>query len=182
MKKRLHLLSLILLIGCTKNQPKTRALTSSNKTIVSSTKPKTDLKIVEDTTNYDVAIYYIVIADTNLNYHTLQKKMIGLSQQLHIPIDTLGRYYNKVNDSIVLPEDDEDKMYAGQYYPRRDVAEYLSLEYLNLFKEKTKPKTIALVAGMYDVEKKADSALISIQKKAKKAFKIKSEVYIGCLH
>jgi hypothetical protein len=136
-----------------------------------------------DTTDYDYATYYIVIADTNLAYLPLQQKMHALNKRLNIPIDTMGRYYNKEKNLICLRDDDEDEMYAGSYTPRRFPSEVLSLEYLDLYMPKgAGEKTIALVVGIYEAEKSADSALAIIQPQAPNTFKVKADMFIGCMH
>ena len=67
--------------------------------------------------NEEVATFFIVVADTGLNYYLLNQKMYALSDQLHMQIDTMGRYYNKNKDLISLPVNHEDKVYAGAYFP-----------------------------------------------------------------
>ena len=102
------------------------------------------------TSTVDYARYYIVIADTSINYEVLQKKMLNLRKQLSIPIDTMDRYYDKDKNLICLPEDSDDELYAGDYFPRRFPSESLSLEYLNLYQQTPhENKTIALVSGIY---------------------------------
>ena len=184
MNRYVYLLLPFILTACSKKTiHKSQLVLTPNTTekasLVSDTVKKSR---VEDTTNYDYATYYVVVADTSLDYHLLLKKMVNLNGQLHIPIDTLGRYYNKTKNRIVLPDDDKDEMYAGEYYPRRDVADYLSLEYMNLYQNKTRENNIALVTGIYELEKKADSVLIILKNIEKKSFKIKANVYEGCLH
>ncbi|WP_199121159.1 hypothetical protein [Pedobacter sp. ASV28] len=126
--------------------------------------------------------YYITIADTSKSYHKLNKKMFELSQLLAIQIDTLGRFYDKEKDLISLPKDTEDEIYAGDYFPRRELSESLSLEYLKLYSSTAHNKTISLVSGIYADEKSADSALRVLKKVEPKAFKLKSKIYIGCMH
>jgi hypothetical protein len=135
-----------------------------------------------DSLNSDFATYYILIADTSSDYYFLQKKMYALSKPLKLSIDTMGRYYNKAKNLIVLPDDDEDEIYRGEFYPRRDPSEYLSLEYLSFFKLPAGDKTLALVTGIYEKESSCDSALTVLKKAETKGFKIRSEVYIGCMH
>lgn len=135
---------------------------------------------VDETSDY--ATYYIVIADTGADYYSLRKKMFDLNQQVNIPIDTLGRYYNKEKKRIVLPDDDEDEMFAGEYYPRRDLAENLSLDYLNIFTKNAGDNTIALVSGIYANENEATAAVSRLKATSRKAFSMKSQVYIGCMH
>jgi disulfide oxidoreductase YuzD len=81
-----------------------------------------------------------------------------------------------------LPDNDDDEMYAGVYFPRRYPSENLSLEYLDFYNRNADHKTIALVSGIYQSEKSADSLLSIIRKTDKKAYKLKSQVYVGCMH
>ncbi len=130
----------------------------------------------------DFTTYYIVVADTGMDYFLLHNKMFELSEQLNIPIDTMDRYYNKAKDLIALSDDDEDDIYAGEYYPRRFPSAHLSLEYLDFYTEKAGKKTIALVSGLYETDKSADSALAILKKAASNSFTLKSLVYVGCMH
>ena len=130
----------------------------------------------------DYEISYVVIADTGTDYGYLHKKMIELSRMLNNSIDTLGRFYDETKDLISLPEDDEDEMYAGTYFPRRFSSESLSLEYLRFYQESAGTKTIALVSGMYEKESRADSALLELSRIEQNAFKVKTTMYVGCMH
>jgi len=144
-------------------------------------KPNVLDQTAEDSIN-NYETYYLVIADTSSNYYELHEKMFDLNAKYKIPIDTLGRYYNKEKKQIVLPDNDEDEMYAGDYFPRRYPSENLSLEYLDFYNRTADQKTIALVSGIYQSEKSADSLLTIIKKTDKKAYKLKSQVYVGCMH
>lgn len=141
-----------------------------------------------DTTNSDsdaesnYATYFILIADTGISYSALHHEMFSLNKGLHIPIDTMDRYYNETKDLIVLPDSSEDEIYAGDYFPRRFPSENLSLEYLNFYKKEAGNKTIALIVGIYESEKSADSALVLLRPAAPAAFTIKADIYIGCMH
>ena len=73
---------------------------------------------------------YIVVSDTSQNYFELRQKMLNLNEKLKTEIDTMGRGFNKKKNLICLPENDEDEIYAGDYFPRRYPSETLSLEYL----------------------------------------------------
>lgn len=137
---------------------------------------------IEDTTDYNYAPYYIVVADTSLSYDTLHKKMLQLHRQLKRPIDSLDRYYNRAKDLMILPDEYDDEMYAGAYYPRRSPSNFLSLEYFDFFKRDTRTKNIALVTGIYENETSADSAFAILKRFEKNAFKIKANVYVGCMH
>lgn len=146
------------------------------------TNVKTDNNVAEDTTDHNNATYFVVVADTSQDYSILHKKMFDLNSKLKIPIDTMGRFYNKTKNLIALPDNDEDEIYAGDYFPRRFPSDNLSLEYLNFYQKQAGEKTIALVTGIYETEKSADSALTVLRKTEKKIFKIKADIYVGCMH
>ena len=135
-----------------------------------------------DTTDYDHAAYFVIVADTGLNYLSLQTKMYALSRRLNIPIDTMGRYFNESKNLIALPDDDDDEMYAGDYFPRRFPSDDLSLEYLEIYHKDANDKMIALVAGIYETEAVADSSMAILKRQEPKCFKLKSELYVGCMH
>ena len=167
--------------ACNTNATKENVEQVNTTTIVQTDTSKNSDEII-DTTDYDHADYFIVVADTGSNYFPLQNKMYALNKQLNIPIETMGRHYNAAKNLIALADDDEDEMYAGDYYPRRDISGHLSLEYLNFYQPDAADKTIALVAGIYETEKSADSLLAILKKADKSSFKFKANVFVGCMH
>lgn len=128
------------------------------------------------------ANYQVIVIDTNSSYHSLNQKMFSLKDKLGMTIDSMGRSYNKKKDRIVLPDNDEDEMYAGEYFPRRELSKTLSLEYMNQYLPSSKPKTIGIIAGIYANALEADSAFAAVKQVAPKAFKLQSKIYIGCMH
>ena len=108
--------------------------------------------------------------------------MFGLKQQANLEIDTMGREYNRKKDLIALPENAEDEIYAGEYFPRRYTSRSLSLEYLDNYMEKALPKSIALVTGIYGSAAEADSGLKVMRRYSPKAFVVETELYLGCMH
>lgn len=135
---------------------------------------------VEEDPEY--ANYFIVIADTAAGYYPLRSKMVSLDQGLHFGIDTMGRFYHADKKKIALADNDEDEMYAGEYYPRRYPSGGFSLEYLNFYKDDSKDDMIALVGGIYETRRSADSVANILKKKEKKAFVQEAKVYVGCMH
>jgi hypothetical protein len=138
--------------------------------------------VAGDTSDYDYATYFVVVVDTGFDYPTLHNKMFELYSKFNMPIDTMGRSYNKTKNLIALPDDDEDEIYAGDYLPRRFPSDNLSLDYLDVYQREAGEKTIALVAGIYETEKSADSALSVLRMSVNNIFKIKSDIYVGCMH
>ena len=135
-----------------------------------------------DTTDLSNASYFIIIVDTSIDYFNLHKKMFDLNKKINVNIDTMGRFFNKSKNLISLPDNDKDEMYAGEYFPRRFPSENLSLEYLKFYFTNSGNETLALVAGIYELEKDAEIALKSIKKVENKSFLIESNIYRGCLH
>ncbi|MEE1945201.1 hypothetical protein VRU48_08785 [Pedobacter sp. KR3-3] len=183
--RRYHLMAwLVLLLLACRETPKVAkvAVADTTKTLASMPIEKEELtdSIADDSLNY--ANYYIVVADTGLSYPKLNLKMKGLAKSLHMQIDMLGRSYNEKENLISLPKNNEDEIYAGEYFPRRIPSESLSLEYLNYYSAEARQKTIALVTGMYAELKQADSALTAVKRINPQAFKFYSKVYIGCMH
>lgn len=156
---------------------------AAKDTLASNNQIVNNADLTEDSTEIDAyANYQVIVIDTNANYDQLHQKMFQLKDKLNMTVDSMGRYYNRKRDLIVLPEDDEDQVYAGEYFPRKDLSETLSLDYMEQYRPNSKPKTIGIIAGIYENASSADSALKAIQKVEAKAFKLNSRIYIGCMH
>lgn len=187
MKKTLCFLLILFYYGCgtkpSANKP------YAEKTVDTTPITKSDTAISAnhaakevDTTDSEHAIFYVVIADTSLHYYALHASMFRLSELMHLQIDTMGRYFDNTKNLIALPEDDEDEIFAGDYFPRRFPSGTLSLEYVSLYKPMARPKTIALVTGIFEAEASADSMLSVLKAIEPKSFKIETNMYIGCIH
>ena len=135
---------------------------------------------VNDTS--DNATLYLTIVDTGQDYFALRTTMFEVNKKTHLKIDTMNRYYNTRKKEIVLSDTDEDEIYRGEYFPRRFPGENLSLEYYSVFDNHSTKKNIALVAGIYETQKSADSMLSKISKLAPHGFTLKAVVYTGCMH
>ena len=186
MKRLSLLLSVLILASCgAKTTSGQEELNSTAKVLAVKNTDIPTAQHSDTITNFDTesefAEFYVVIADTNTNYYNLRENMILLSRQTGIPIDTLGRYYNAEKNLIALPDDSDDEIYAGDYFPRRADSGFLSLEYLKIYKPNAGDETIALVEGLYVSKANADSALQAMAK-TRKGFILKSEIYMGCLH
>lgn len=184
MKNIISLLLIVIFSACTSsnNKEKQSQANASDTAIISASIDSSENNIAEDSVNHDIEKFFIIIADTGTDFYSLNKKMYDLNKQLQLPIDTMNRYFNKKKNSIVLHENDEDKLYAGHYFPRRFPSESLSLEYLDVYQDDAGKKTFALVTGIYEKNKSADSALAILKSKEKNAFKIKADINVGCVH
>lgn len=180
MAKLIFIFITIILVGC--NYFENERPTIQDSISKQITKSDSVNATIEASLSSQSKTSYLVILDTGVEYSVLYAKMFEANRLLRLPIDTLGRSYNKNKDLIALPVDDEDEIYAGDYFPRRVDSANLSLEYLDFYEEKSSPKNIALVAGIYAKENSADSVLTISKRFYKNAFKIKASIYMGCMH
>ncbi len=125
---------------------------------------------------------YITIADTGSDYHALDRRMYALEKLIPASIDTMGRYYDERSDSLKLPADDEDEIWAGDYFPRRYRGNELSLEYLSWYSDKSGPNTFALFTGIWPDRPAADSAASAQRRAVPGAFVLEATIYMGCMH
>jgi hypothetical protein len=125
--------------------------------------------------------YYIVIADTSQSYEAVHATMMKFREASGQEIDTMGRYYNAKLNKLMLPEDDEDELYRGEYYPRRFPDATLSIEYLATYTEAS-PATFACVTGIYEKAAQAKKAVSKWKSRFPKIYSLKAEVYTGCMH
>ena len=161
--------------------------TSSGSGPVIDRSDSTVARVMEDTSDQwepsdDMMQLVVTIADTGRSYGVLHGKMAMLADMLPAEIDTMGRYYDLVRDSILLPLDDEDELYAGQYFPRRFEGNTLSIEYLDMYDTTAAPGIMALVTGLWATDQQADSALQRLRVHMPRAYLMHARVYQGCMH
>ena len=180
MKTKLRLVAALMLcvgiVSCQGNDEH-----QPNKTPIAAPHP-IDRNSTVSNDEQDYVVLYAVMADTGYNYRVLDKRMYEISGALHIPVDTMGRYYDDKKGKIVLSDTDEDEMYRGQYFPRRFPSTHLSMEYYTTYANDSSAALMVICAGLYEKEADADSVLTSIKIKAPKAFKVSARMYLGCMH
>jgi len=137
---------------------------------------------VEESLPDQVARYYVVIADTNLSYWAVHTTLIAFQKNSGQAIDTMGRYFNENANLLMLPENDEDEIYRGEYYPRRHPSTTLSIEYLETYNENCRSQTFACVVGIY--ENVHDAAKVVKQWKSTYPviYSQEADIYVGCMH
>lgn len=84
---------------------------------------------------------------------------------------------------IVVADTSQDyfKLRKKMFY-LANLTESFSIENLNFYQNQANESTLALIAGIYETQKIADSALTVLQKTEKKAYQIKANIYTGCMH
>ncbi len=176
------LLTCLLLAGCnTVNGNKTSPTDSLTATNLLS-KPDSIVADTAAATDEEYSTLYITVADTGQEYAPLDSKMYALHNELHWPVDTANRYYNKQKKKIVVADNDDDEMYRGEYFPRRFPSENMSLEYYSTYTDKSTQTNIALVTGIYETKQSADSLLRILKPHASNAFVAEGRVFSGCMH
>ncbi len=130
----------------------------------------------------DYNTVYLVVADTSADYRALNRKMYSIQDAFGIAIDTLGRYFNETTKKLVLPEDNEDEIYAGDYIPRRLISETMSIEYLGFYTPKSKDKTFAIVTGIFGLKSQASTIQKKLVKDYPNSFVLESKIFMGCMH
>jgi hypothetical protein len=189
MIRPLCILLTLMIVSCSKTQSRKQlsTTTDSSQRVLAVSTVAMSATTGQDTSQGQyqegtTATYYVVVADTGVQYARLRQEMLAYRTPLRQSIDTMGRTYNKAKDLIALPDNTEDKVYAGDYYPRRFPSSTLSIEYLDVYQEKASGKSMALVTGIYERQRTADSALTVLQKVNPRAFVVKANMYVDCLH
>jgi len=195
--KRLLLFILILqIIACEPNS-KSDKVTASVDTLsikakdsIATTDKKTERMFVDSSySNEESATYYLVQVAAGHNYDSLYKIAEEAARILHSEINTLGRIY-KINKGIALPDDCDDDIYCGEYYPRRPFVDqnFVSIEMQYAYYDDTKAwedrDTLQMIvlANMFGSEAKADSVVDILKGKFKNAEAIRQDLYTGCMH
>lgn len=132
--------------------------------------------------NPDIETYYVVVADTGLQYAPLNAQMYSLAKQMNLTVDTLGRYYNLEKKKIVLNEKDDDELYAGEYFPRRFPSTTLSMEYVDTYTPGSNPTMIGIIAGIFEEAASGEKVLQSVKAYCPNARLVKADIYVGCVH
>lgn len=137
---------------------------------------------VADTT--ESAIYYIVEVAKGYNFDSLKNISANAVSILGSRFEMLDRIY-KSGKGIIVPDNSNDEIYSGEYYPRRpfDGQNFVSIEMANGFNEK-EADTLKMVsiAGIYSLKKQADSVVFLLKGKIPTTKAIKRGLYLGCMH
>ena len=113
----------------------------------------------------------------------LEKKAKELSAKIAVKYDAGGLVYKK-EKGLVLPEDSDDEVYAGEYLMRRYDDNRISLEMKDYYidnKGKATKKMI-IVAGIYGSKAEAAKRLKEVKAHAPAAYIQKKKIYMGCIH
>jgi hypothetical protein len=146
---------------------------------------------IEDTTTIPPAdpeneyeTFYIIQVARGHNFDSLKAISSNAVAILGSRFSMLDRKY-KPGKGIIVPENADDEMYAGEYYPRRPSEEqnFVSIEMANEFLNENKHSSeMVSIAGIYSLKSQADSVTNLLKEKIPTVKTVKQELYMGCMH
>ncbi len=141
-----------------------------------------------------MALRFIVSVAEGCDYDSIHLVALQAYQFLNYALDTAGFYYNKEQRSIILSEDNEDDLWAGEYMFRRYGEQKVSIEMRYAYIDTTIQNNEALKTQFQkdttrlfvcaDITNEAEA--INLKSKLLPKFPrtkiIASEIYMGCMH
>jgi len=130
------------------------------------------------------ATYYIVEVATGHDFDSLKKFSANAVSILNSRFEMLDRIY-KPGKGIIVPENTNDEIYSGEYYPRRpfDDQNFVSIEMsFGFYHKEADTLKMVSIAGIYTLKSQADSVTLLLQDKIPTTKTIKQEMYLGCMH
>ncbi|MCR6640432.1 MAG: hypothetical protein NVV82_15900 [Sporocytophaga sp.] len=189
-----YIIALIVLVSCASEENKSTEVVISDTSVVEA-QLNTNVEDTEASDeSSDLELNYIVSVAEGYNYDSLKIIALQTSNKLGFKFDTMGRYYHP-EKGIVLPDDDDDEIWAGQYYFRRFGSNLVSIEMnyaytdtsiskneVALEKHSEDKAKMFVFAMMYQEKKSADSLanIIKVDYPSAKVFPV--QIYIGCMH
>lgn len=192
MKKLLIYITLIL-ASC--GQVENKATLGRDSTATTLTKksdnPTQPDNILQDMSEpKDIATFYVVTVAEGFNYDSLKTICLQTAKFLDSKVDLMGRVYRE-NKGIILPDNCDDIIYCGNYYPRRPLGEqnFVSIEMKSLFSDTSEHSMsdtlkMVVVANMFfeDSKQQADSVTKKLHAKFPTVKTVRTEQYLGCMH
>jgi hypothetical protein len=183
MKQVLFLILVIFTIVSCQETPKNQTSSKLPEAIVvTDTSSMSESESVEE--NNDVETFYIVQVAEGKDFETLYELSKKAASVLGSKVDMQERIYVQ-DKGIIVPENSDDDIYSGEYYPRRpfDDQNFLSIEMAYAYKtnEKDTLKMIVL-ANIFENKAQSDSVVKLLLPKFKEAKTLKSELFMGCMH
>jgi hypothetical protein len=181
------------LISCTNISDKKNAdATITDSISANALQVQSDSNTVTDN---EYVLNYVVSVEGGNNYDSLREIALHTCDLLKCKFDTLDRYYNPLRRKIVLPDNYEDDVWAGEYIFRRHGEDFVSVEmqyaYISILTAKNETASevfykdtlkMFVFAGLFGNKKAADSLLGIIKPKYKNATIIPTEIFMGCMH
>ncbi|OQP62837.1 hypothetical protein A3860_26355 [Niastella vici] len=176
---------LLLLASCSQKPASANKVPTDTLKVAAASDTAIDFdKLSVSDTGSQNAPYYIVEVATGHNFDSLKSISSNAVTILSSKFSMLDRIY-KSGKGIVVPDNSDDEIYRGEYYPRRPYHEgnFVSIEMSNEFDDENADKLkMVAVAGMYAEQKAADSVAALLKNKIPTTKIVKQDVYMGCMH
>lgn len=188
------MLALIALLSCASEENKSTEVLTSDISVAEA-QLNTNVEDTEASDeSSDLELNYIVSVAEGYNYDSLKIIALQTADKLNFKFDTMGRFYNP-QKGIVLPDDDEDEIWAGEYFFRRTGDNLVSIEMSYAYTDtsilKNEPElerhrqdtTKMFVFVMMCPNKKSADSLANTIKVDYPSIKVfPAQIYMGCMH
>jgi hypothetical protein len=123
---------------------------------------------------------HIIVLGVQDDYAQLVKHAKEISAKTGIKYDSEGMVYDKKR-GLINPDNSDDDMYAGGYYPRRYDSRYISIERAEYYLKN--PKGKYAIIGFMDMEpREANRILKWYRQYVPDVALSKAPFYMGCIH
>ena len=131
---------------------------------------------------------FVLILGSFKSFHEAHKQALAISQASKVPFSLRGMIFDK-RRGLILPDNDEDEIYAGSYVHRRyntarlhaKETEYISIERSDAYPTFA-PKLYIVVGGIYNDSKASRSAVDRFKPIVPDVYAKKTKIYMGCIH
>ena len=128
--------------------------------------------------------FYIVQVATGYDFDSLKNLSSTVASILGSKVDMMERIYQP-NKGIIVPDNSEDEIYRGEYYPRRPFGEqnFVSIE-MSYGYEENETDTLKMVvfANISELKNKADSVTAILKGIIPSTKTVKHDLFLGCMH
>jgi hypothetical protein len=189
---------LVLMVLCMACNPERSGSDSSKDTIVQDTianssdslNAEVESNNSTDDSTYnemmDFQTYHILTITEGYNFDSLKAVSKEVADRLNTTVDYMGRIYDP-SKGIIVPPDDEDEIYRGEYFPRRFEGNTISIEMGYALADSTERikgdrMKMVVVAGLFTERNTSDSILGIVKSSFPAARVITRDLYVGCMH
>lgn len=185
MKRVVSLFLLVIIASCQKKE----SVGSSRMNDYAFKSPDSLLIKESDSTedpdeNSDMGTFYVVEVAEGNDFAELDQIAQGAASLLGSKTDMMNRIYRK-DKGIIVPEDSDDDIYSGEYYPRRPFYDqnFVSIEMAYAYKRNEKDTLkMTVLANIFENKAQSDSVVKLLLPSFKGAKTLKTELFLGCMH
>ncbi|WP_207510587.1 hypothetical protein [Longitalea luteola] len=184
MKQLFPALFLLFVGACGQKSPAIRSGKVDSVKIAEPVAAKDSAMDEVNSTDEESGTFYVVEVARALNYDSLKVISTNTASLLGTKLNMLDRIY-KSGKGIIVPEDSDDELYRGEYFPRRPFEDqnFVSIEMSNGFIDNNADTLeMVVIAGIYSLQSQADSVASLLKDKMSTVKTVKQEMFLGCMH